>query len=107
MGRTHTWPRGSLHQEVYFRHFFARVSYVRTGRCLIQPAATATLSSQNLTIYAILQKQRQTDRVLGEVLDSSAQRGATGRKSEILKHTGTHAASRGPCKTHDWHSHGC
>jgi len=27
MGRTHTWPCGSLHQEYYFRHFFARVSY--------------------------------------------------------------------------------
>ena len=32
------------------------VPYIRTGRCLNQPAATATFSSQNPTIYAILQK---------------------------------------------------
>ena len=62
------------------------VAYVRTGRCLIQPAATANLSSQNLKIYVILQKM---PRILGGVLDSGAQRGATGRKSEILKHTST------------------
>ena len=30
------------------------VTYVRTGRCLIQPAATTNLSSQNPKIYAIL-----------------------------------------------------
>ena len=29
------------------------------------------------------------NRILGGVLDSGAQRGSTGRKSEILKHTGT------------------
>ena len=62
------------------------VAYVRTGRCLIQPAATANLSSQNPKIYAILKKMQ--NRILGGVLDSGAQRGATGRKSEILKHTG-------------------
>jgi len=49
------------------------VAYVRTGRCLIQPAATATLSCQNLTICAILQKQGLTGRALGRVLDSDAQ----------------------------------
>jgi len=63
------------------------VAYVRTGRCLIQSAATANLSSQNLKIYAILKKM--PNRILGGVLDSVAQRGATGRKSEILKHTST------------------
>jgi len=63
------------------------VTYVRTGRCLIQPAATANLSSQNPKIYVILKKM--PNRILGGVLDSGAQRGATGRKSEILKHTGT------------------
>ena len=30
-----------------------------------------------------------TNKILGGVLDSGAQRGATGRKAEILKHTGT------------------
>ena len=64
------------------------VVYVRTGRCLIQSSATATLHSQNPIIYAILKKQGQQDKVVGWVLDSGAQRGATGRKSEILKHTG-------------------
>jgi len=54
------------------------VAYVRTGRCLIQPSATATLHSQNPTIYAILKKQGQQDKVVGGVLDSSAQRGAQG-----------------------------
>ena len=62
-------------------------AYVRTGRCPIQPAATANLSSQNPKIYAILKKM--PNRILGGVLDSGAQRGATGWKSEILKHTGT------------------
>jgi len=63
------------------------VAYVRTGRCLIEPAATDNLSSRNPKIYAILKKM--SDRSLGGVLDSGAQRGVTGRKSEILKHTGT------------------
>jgi len=63
------------------------VAYVRTGRCLIQPVATANLSSQNPKIYAILKKM--PNRILGGVLDRGAQRGATGRMSEILKHTGT------------------
>jgi len=44
------------------------------------------LSSQNLKIYAILKKM--PNRILGGVLNSGAQRGATGWKSEILKHTG-------------------
>jgi len=57
------------------------VAYVRTGCCLIQPAATANLSSQNPKIYAILEKI--LNRILGGVLDSDAQRGATGWKSEI------------------------
>jgi hypothetical protein len=39
------------------------VAYVRTGRCLIQPAATANLSSQNPKIYAILKKM--PNRILG------------------------------------------
>ena len=47
------------------------------------------LKSQNSTLYTISQKLGQTNRFLGGVLDSGAQRGATGRKSEILKHTGT------------------
>jgi len=34
------------------------VAYIRTGRCLIQLAAAATLSSQNPTIYAILTETR-------------------------------------------------
>jgi len=63
------------------------VAYVRTGRCVIQPAATDHLSSQHPKIYAILKKT--PDRILGGVLDTGAQRGATGQKSEILKHTGT------------------
>jgi len=63
------------------------VAYVCTCRCLIQPAATANLSSQNPKIYAILKKM--PNKILGGVLDSGAQRGATGQKSEILKHTGT------------------
>jgi len=63
------------------------VAYVRTGRCVIQPAATAHLSSQHPKIYAILKKT--PDRILGGVLDTGAQRGATGQKSKILKHTGT------------------
>jgi len=49
------------------------VAYVRTGRCLIRPAATATLSSQHPTICAILLKQRQIDWVLRAVLDSGVQ----------------------------------
>ena len=53
----------------------------------IQPAVTANLSSQNPKIYAILKKM--PNRILGGVLDSGAQRRATGWKSEILKHTGT------------------
>jgi len=61
------------------------VAYVRTGRCLIQPAATDNLRSQNPKICAILKEM--SDRSLGGVLDSGAQRGATGRESEILKHT--------------------
>ena len=84
------------------------VVYVRTGRCLIQPAATANLFSQNPKNYAILKKM--PNGILGGVLDSGAQRGATGRKSEILKTHGyviAHAAGRGPCKAHDWHSDGC
>jgi len=63
------------------------VAYVCTGRCLIQPSATDHLNSQNPKMYAILKKN--SDRILGEVLDTGAQRGATGQKSEILKHTGT------------------
>ena len=63
------------------------VAYVRSGRCVIQPAATAHLSSQHPKIYAILKKT--PDRILGGVLDTGAQRGATGQKSEILNHTGT------------------
>ena len=35
------------------------VAYVRTGRCLIQPAATANLSSQNPRIHAILEKMQK------------------------------------------------
>jgi len=62
------------------------VAYVRTGCCLIQPAATDNLSSRNPKIYAILEKM--SDRSLGGILDSGAQRGATGWISEILKHTG-------------------
>jgi len=62
-------------------------AHVRTDHCLIsQPAATDNLNSQNPKIYAVLKKI--SDRSLGGVLDSGAQRGATGRKSEILKHTG-------------------
>jgi len=49
------------------------IFYVHTSRCLIQPAATATLSSQNPTIYAILQKQGLTGWALGGVLDNGAQ----------------------------------
>ena len=40
------------------------LAYVHTCRCLIQPAATATLSSQNPTIYAFLQKPGLTGRAL-------------------------------------------
>ena len=63
------------------------VAYVRTGRCLIRPAAADSLSSQNPKIYAILKEMQ--NKILGGVLDSGTQRGTTGRKSEILKHTGT------------------
>jgi len=63
------------------------VEYVRIDRCLIQSAVTANLSSQNPKIYAILKKIQNN--ILGGVLDSGAQRRATGQKSEILKHTGT------------------
>jgi len=63
------------------------VVYVRTGCCLIQFAVTANLSSQNPEIYTILKKM--PNRILEGVLNSGTQRGATGRKSEILKHTGT------------------
>jgi len=63
------------------------VAYVRTGRCVIQPAATSHLNSQNPKIYAILKKN--PGRILEGVLDTGAQRGATGQKSETLKHTGT------------------
>ena len=54
------------------------VTYVRTGRCLIQPAATTNLSSQNPKIYAILKKM--PNMILGGVLnhDTGAQREATG-----------------------------
>jgi len=41
------------------------VAYVRTGSCVIQPAATATLSSENLILYAILQKQGRSGWALG------------------------------------------
>ena len=41
----------------------------------------------NPKIYAILKKI--PNRILGGVFDSGVQRGATGRESEILKHTGT------------------
>ena len=62
-------------------------AHVRTDHCLIsQPAATDNLNSQNPKIYAVLKKM--SDRSLGGVLDSGAQREATGRKSGILKHTG-------------------
>ena len=57
------------------------VVYVRPGRCVIQPVATAHLNSQNPKIYFILKKN--PDRILGGVLDTGAQRGATGQKSEI------------------------
>ena len=63
------------------------VAYVRTGRRLIQPSAIDNLSSRNPKIYAILKKI--SDRSLRGVIDSDAQRGSTGRKSEFLKHTGT------------------
>ena len=43
------------------------VAYVRTGRCRIQPAATANLSSQNPKIYAIL--KQMPNRILRGVLD--------------------------------------
>jgi len=49
-----------------------------------QLTATANLSSQNPKIYAILKKM--PNRILGGLLDSGAQRGATGLKSQ---HTGT------------------
>jgi hypothetical protein len=62
------------------------VAYVRTGCSLIQPAAIDKLNSRNPKIYAILKKM--SDRSLRGVLDSGSQRGATGWKSEILKHTG-------------------
>ena len=62
------------------------VACVRTGHCVIQPAATPHLSSQNPKIYAIFKKT--PDRILGGVLDTGAQRGATGQKSKILQHTG-------------------
>ena len=65
-------------------------AYVLTGRCLIQPVATDNLSSRNPKIYAILKKM--SDGSLGEVLDSGAQQGVTGWKSEILEHTGTSLA---------------
>ena len=57
------------------------VAYVRTGCCVIQPAATAHLNSQNPKIYAILKKN--PDRILGGDLDTGAQRGATGQKSKF------------------------
>ena len=84
------------------------VAYVRTGRCVIQPVETAHLNSQNPKIYAILKKK--PDRILGGVLDTGAQQGATGQKLEIFETHGyviTHAAGRRPCKAHDWHSNGC
>jgi len=80
------------------------VAYVRTGRCPIQPATTAILSSQDPKIYAILKKM--PDRILGGVFDSGAQRGATGRKSEILNHTGTSLLMQqavGPAKHDPFH----
>jgi len=80
------------------------VTFVRTGRCVIQPAAIPHLSSQNPKIYAILKKT--PDRILGGVLNTGAQRGAMGQKSKIL-HVITHAAGRRLCKAHDWYSHGC
>jgi len=51
------------------------VAYIHAGRCLIQPSSTSTVTSSS--------------QAPGEVLDSGAQRGATGRKSEIFKRTGT------------------
>jgi len=83
------------------------VTYVRTGRCLIQPAATANLSSQNPKIYAILKKM--PNRILGGVLDSGTTRSywAEVRNSETHGYVIAHAAGRGPCKAHDWHSDGC
>ena len=44
------------------------VAYVRTGCCLIQPADTANLGSQNPKMYAILKKM--PNRILGGVLDN-------------------------------------
>jgi len=44
------------------------VAYVRTCRCLIQPEATANLSSQNPKIYAIL--MNLPNRILGGVLNN-------------------------------------
>jgi len=52
------------------------VAYVRTGRCLVQPAADANLSFRNPKIYAIL--KQLPNRILGGALDNDAQRGATG-----------------------------
>jgi len=54
---------------------------------VIQPAAPDHLNSQNPKIYAILKKN--PDKILEGVRNTGAQRGATGQKSEILKHTGT------------------
>jgi len=31
VGLTRAWPRGTLHQEFYFRRFFARVSSIKLG----------------------------------------------------------------------------
>ena len=59
------------------------VAYVRAGRCLIQPAATADLSSQNPKFYAFLKKM--PDRILGGVLDSGAQRGVHIQRPRRLK----------------------
>jgi len=49
--------------------------------------AIIIIRSQNPQIFAILKKM--PDRILGGVLYSNSQRGATGRKSEILKRIGT------------------
>jgi len=44
---------------------------------------------KDLTFYARSQKQAQPERVMGGVLHSGAQRGTTGRRSEILARTCT------------------
>jgi len=86
------------------------VAYVRIGCCVIQPAATDHLNSQNPKVYAILKKN--ADRILGGVL--LYWRATRSYRTEVRKFEThgynlniTHAAGRRPCKAHDWHSNGC